>query len=72
MEVLDEGMVVAILGMLVDIDMLLLEDNNYEIVINFFILAITWHDIQQLSMNLPEFIQFVQLMNLQNNSCKLV
>ena len=39
MEVLDEGMVVAILGMLVDIDML--EDNNYEIVINFFISAIT-------------------------------
>ena len=34
--------------------------------------AITWHDIQQLSMNLPEFTQFVQLMNWQNNSCKFV
>ena len=40
---------------------------NYEIVS-----AITWHDIQQLSINLPEFIQFVQLMNWQNNSCKFV
>ena len=29
--------------------------------------AITWHDIQQLSINLPEFTQFVQLMNWQNN-----
>ena len=38
----------------------------------FFISAITWHDIQQLSINLPEFTQFVQLMNWQNNSCKFV
>ena len=37
--------------------------NNHEIVVNFFISAITCHDIQQLSINLPEFTQFVQLMN---------
>ena len=36
----------------------------------FFTSAITWHDIQQLSINLPEFTQFVQL-NWQNNSCNL-
>ena len=40
--------------------------NNYEIVANFFHIS---HDIQQLSINLPEFTQFVQLMNWQNNSC---
>ena len=40
--------------------------NNYEIDVNFFFIsAITWHDIQQLSINLPEFTQFVQLMNWQ-------
>ena len=34
--------------------------NYYEIfVIFFFISAITWHDIQQLSINLQEFTQFV-------------
>ena len=38
----------------------------------FFITAITWHDIQQFSLNLPEFTRFVQLMNWQNNSCKFV
>jgi hypothetical protein len=38
----------------------------------FFISAITWHDIQQLSIDLPEFTQFVQLVNWQNNSCKFV
>ena len=38
----------------------------------FSISAITWHDIQQLSTNLPEFTQFVQLMNWQNDSCKFV
>ena len=26
----------------------------------------------ELSINLPEFTQFVQLMNLQNNPCKFV
>ena len=31
----------------------------------FFKSAISWHDIQQLSMNLPEFTKFVQLMNWQ-------
>ena len=46
---------------------------NYEIVVNFFHIShITWHDIQQLSINLPEFTQFVQLVNWQNNSCKFV
>ena len=34
--------------------------------------AITWHDIQQLSTNLTEFTQFVQLMNWQNSKCKFV
>ena len=38
----------------------------------FFISAITWHDIQKLSINLPEFTQFVQLMNWQNNSSRFV
>ena len=36
---------------------------DYEIVVNFSISAITSHDIQQLSINLPEFTLFVQLMN---------
>ena len=45
--------------------------NNYEIVVTFFFIsAITWHDIQQLSINLPGFTQFVQLINWQNNSYK--
>ena len=39
---------------------------------SLFISAITRHDIQQLSINLLEFTQFVQLMNWQNNSCKFV
>ena len=34
--------------------------NNYEIVIFFFISAITWH-IQQLSINWPEFTKFFNL-----------
>ena len=50
--------------------------NQYRLIImrssyKFSISAITWHDIQQLSINLPEFTQFVQLMN-RNNSCKFV
>ena len=45
---------------------------NYEIVIFFFISGITCHDIQQLSINLPEFTQFLQLMNWLNNSSKFV
>ena len=36
----------------------LLQVNNYEIVVNFSISAITWHEIQQLSINLPEFVLF--------------
>ena len=48
--------------------LVLIQVNNYEIVINFFILAITWHDFQQLPINIPEFTHFVQ----QNNSCKFV
>ena len=47
--------------------------NNYEIVVFFpYLSAITWHDIQQLFINLPKFTQFVQLMNWQNNSSKFV
>ena len=47
--------------------------NNYEIDVNFFFIsAITWHDIQQLSINLPEFTKFFQLMNWRNNTCKFV
>ena len=38
----------------------------------FSISAITWQDIQQLSLNLPGFTHFVPLMNWQNNSCKFV
>ena len=38
----------------------------------FSISAITWHDIQQLSINLPQFTHFFQLMNCQNISCKFV
>ena len=34
--------------------------------------VITWHDIQELSINLPEFTQFVQPMNWQNTSCNYV
>ena len=36
--------------------------------------AITWHDIQKVSINLTEFsfTHFVQLMIWQNNSCKFV
>ena len=46
---------------------------NYEIVVNFFFIsAITWHDIQQLSINLLEFTLFVQLLNCQNDLCKFV
>ena len=46
-----------------------LQVNDYKIVlVFFFISAITW---QQLSINLPEFTQFVQLMKRQNNSCYL-
>ena len=41
----------------------LLVNINEIIVIFFFISAITWQDIQQLSINLPEFTRFVQLMN---------
>ena len=50
----------------------LVQVNDYEIVVNFFIPAITWHDIKRLSIYLPEFTQFVQLMNWQNNSCRFV
>ena len=39
------------------------------IIMRSSISAITWDDIQQLSINLPEF---TQLMNWQNNSCKFV
>ena len=50
-----------------------LQVDNYEILVNFFHIShITWHDIQQLSINLPEFTQFVQLMNWKNNSYKFV
>ena len=49
-----------------------LQVNNYESVVNFSISAITWHDIQQSFINLPEFTLFVQLMNWQNNSCRFV
>ena len=50
---------------------------NYRLIImrsshTFFIPAITWHDIQQLSINLPEFTKVVQLMNWQNNSSKFL
>ena len=51
----------------------LVQVKNYEMVINFFFIsAITWHDIQQLSIKLPEFTQFVQFMKRQNNPCKFV
>ena len=47
----------------------LVQVNVYEIVTK----AINWHVIfQQLSTYLPEFTQFFQLMNLQNNLCKNV
>ena len=53
--------------------------NHYRLIImrsfqKFSISAKTWHDIQQLSINLPGFTQFVQhqLMNWQGNSCKFV
>ena len=45
--------------------------NNHEIVVNFSHI-ITWHDIQQLCINLPEITRFVQLMNWQTNPCKFV
>ena len=48
-----------------------LQVNNYEIVKTFFISAITWPDIQQLSIYLPEF-HCVQLVNWKNNSCKFL
>ena len=41
-----------------------LQVNNYEIVVNFFISAVIWHDIQQLAINLAEFTQFVEWLNL--------
>ena len=41
---------------------------TYEIVV---ISAITWNDIQQLSISLPEFTHFVQLKNWQNYSVNL-
>ena len=44
-----------------------LQINNYEIVKTIFHIS---HDIQKLSKGLPEFPNFVQLMNLQNNSWK--
>ena len=51
----------------------LIHVNDYEIVIIFSLSAITWHDIQQLSINLHIRIsQFVHLMKWQNNSCKFV
>jgi hypothetical protein len=37
--------------------------NNYEIVVIIFHISRNFHDIQQLSINLAEFTQFVQLMN---------
>ena len=46
-----------------------LQINNYEIVKTIFHIS---HDIQKLSKGLPEFPNFVQLMNLQNNSWKFV
>ena len=38
--------------------------NNYEIVVNFFHIShnLTWYSVK-LSIDLPEFTQFVQLMN---------
>ena len=60
-------LILTILGPLY-VDRLIIMRSSYF----FSISAITWHDIQQLSINLPKFAQFVQLMNWQNNSCKLV
>ena len=49
------------------------QKKNYRLLImrssyTIFVSTITWHDIQQLSINLPEFTQIFQLMNWQNNS----
>ena len=43
------------------IGMCIVQVNDYEIVVKIF--HITWHDIQHVSINLPEFTHFVQLMN---------
>ena len=48
-----------------------LKVNDNEIVLKFSISDITWHGIQQLSINLPEFTHFGQLMNWQNNFANL-
>ena len=55
------------------VKMSLIGFQNYRLIImrslqTFFIWAITWHDIQKFSINLPEFTQFVQLIKWQNYS----